>query len=40
MPSVAAIKNAAITTITVLAVIYALNQIGATRPFVQKALVG
>lgn len=36
--SVAAIKNAAITTATVLAVIYVLNQVSATKPIVQKAL--
>ena len=31
-------KQAVITTAMVLAVIYALNQIGPTRPLVQKAL--
>lgn len=34
------VKNAAITTATVLAVIYVLNQISATKPLVQKALSG
>lgn len=38
--SVAHIKNAAITTVTVLVVIYALNQIAVTKPFVQRALMG
>ena len=38
--SVAHIKNAAITTVTVLAFIYVLNQISVTKPFVQRALVG
>lgn len=38
MPKV--IQNAAITTATVLAVIFVLNQITVTRPFVQKALLG
>jgi len=38
--SLATVKNAAITTATVLAVIYVLNQISATKPFVQKALTG
>lgn len=38
--SVSFIKNAAMTTVTVLAVIYVLNQIAPTRPFVQKALLG
>lgn len=32
------VKNAAITTISVLAIVYALNQIAVTRPLVQKAL--
>jgi hypothetical protein len=32
------VKNAAITTASVLAVIFVLNQIGATRSIVQKAL--
>ncbi len=38
--SLAAVKNAAITTVTVLAVIYALNQFSVTKPFVQRALAG
>jgi hypothetical protein len=36
--SLATVKNAAITTATVLAVMYVLNQISATRPLVQKAI--
>lgn len=38
--SVSFVKQAAVTTVTVLAFIYVLNQIGATKPFVQRALVG
>lgn len=38
--SLATVKNAAITTATVLAVIYALNLFPVTKPFVQKALTG
>lgn len=34
------VKNAAMTTISVLVVIYALNQIAVTKPFVQRALLG
>lgn len=34
------VKNAAITTATVLAVIWALNQLSVTKPLVQKALSG
>lgn len=34
------IKQAAIATATVLAVIYVLNQFSATRPIVQRALNG
>lgn len=38
--SFATIKNAAITAATVLAVIYVLNQVSVTKPFVQRALMG
>lgn len=38
--SINTVKNAAITTVSVLVVIYALNQIAFTKPFVQKALMG
>lgn len=38
--SLSTVKNAAITTATVLLVIYALNQVSVTKPFVQKALAG
>ena len=34
------VKNAAITTATVLAVIFVLNQLSVTKPIVQKALTG
>lgn len=34
------VKNAAMTTISVLVVIYALNQFSVTKPFVQRALLG
>lgn len=34
------VKNAAMTTALVLLTIYALNQVGATRNIVQKALQG
>lgn len=36
----AKIKDALMTTAVVLGVIYGLNQISVTRPFVQKALAG
>lgn len=36
----AQLKNAAITTAIVLATIYALRQVSATRGIVDKALVG
>ena len=36
----AKIKDALMTTAVVLGVIYALNQVSATRTVVQKALVG
>lgn len=36
----AKIKDALMTTAVVLGVVYALNQISVTRPFVQKALQG
>jgi len=36
--SMSTVKNAAITTATVLAVIYVLNMVSFTRPIVQKAL--
>ncbi|MDR7095538.1 hypothetical protein J2X09_003289 [Hydrogenophaga laconesensis] len=38
--SAAKIKDALMTTAVVLGVIYGLNQIGFTRPLVQKALQG
>ncbi|ABM94799.1 hypothetical protein Mpe_A1841 [Methylibium petroleiphilum PM1] len=36
----AQLKNAAITTAIVLATIYALRQVSATRSIVDKALIG
>jgi hypothetical protein len=38
--SFATVKNALITTATVLAALYVLNNISATKPIVQKALTG
>lgn len=38
--SAAFIKNAAMTTVSVLVVIYALNQLSVTKPLVQRALIG
>ena len=38
--SLAMLKNAAITTATVLVMIYVLNQVGPTKNLVQKALQG
>lgn len=32
------VKNAVITTVSVLVIVYAMNQIAVTRPIVQKAL--
>lgn len=38
--SIAHVKNAAITTVTVLIFIYVLRQVSVTKPFVDRALIG
>lgn len=34
------IKSAAVTTVTVLAFVYVLNQFAVTKPLVQRAIMG
>lgn len=40
MPNTEKIKSAVVTTLVVLATIYAMNQLSFTKSLVQKALMG